>query len=298
MDPSSPHDGLDDAAASLEAVLLVQEAADNIVLHLARVGDARDLGRAACVCKSLRAASCVESAWRVACTKQFFTAVAARESLAGAAASSFSWRNHFLERWQQPWNNASDDRLCTSSLADHALLVVDVWHGAMVFSATLSPKADEQLEDETYSDSDDLEFDIEWKAEFAIDNQVSEQGRHGRHGCPAFVRASGLHASAWLLRRSDGRMVRVMSRMQADIDFMAEGSVGWSGSRMFSFSDGPNPGKNVRLRLGGWMIEEKTGYRWWRGQQGPRPSQLCDPRQLTRMRARWKEGRACFPPWT
>jgi hypothetical protein len=267
-----------------ERVLQVKEIAERLMVALAGAGDATDLGRAACVCTALRDASAVEAAWEIVCTARLPTSVAARASLQGAAAAAFSWRGHFIERVTQPWSGA-DSLAVDASLKDMALLLVDVWHrGALVFSATLSPAADEMLEEETYSDSDDLEFDEEWKAEFAIKN---EQPGERVWRAPVFVGARALRASAWLLRR-DGRLVRVMRRAAAHLDTVTDGSVAWAGTRNFRFSDGPSAatsGRHVQLNLAGWLVEEKTGYRWW-PDRGPQPPQQ-DARRLTRLRVRW-----------
>ena len=54
------------------------------------------------------------------------------------------------------------------------------------------------MEEETYSDSDDFgyDFDGDWEAEFAIENQVFAYGRSRSCG-PAFVDAGCLVASAY-----------------------------------------------------------------------------------------------------
>ena len=276
-----------DAGSAFEALLSIQQVAEHVALLLARVGDAKDVGRAACVCKFFKAACAGEGVWEVACKKTFLTAVAARASLQAAA---FSWRRHFYERMQRP-SAAADGRLCTAALADMALLLVDVWDGAtLVYSAALSPGADEQLEDETYSDSDDFgyDYDGDWKAEFAIENQVYKYG-HGRNCGPAFVNAGGLIASAWLLR-SNGRLVRVLCRVEPRLDDPADGSVAWSGSRRFQFTDGPKANEALRLCLAGWVIQESTGYRWWPN-CGNRPPRR-DPKLLSRLRVRWEKAAA------
>ena len=275
------------SASAAERVLQVKPLAEHLLALLARAGDAKDLGRAACVCKALSAASAVESAWEIACKAHFPTAIAAHDSLEGAAAAAFSWRGHFFERMKRA-SSADDHRAVRTSLAEMALLLVDVWHrGTLVFSAPLTPKADEMLEDECYSDSDDADFDSEWKATFAIENEL-HTSCHWRS--PAFVGAGALRASAWLLRR-DGRMLRVMSRTPAVLDTVAEGSVAWAGSRRFVFADGEKLGVAVSLALAGWLVEDKTGYRWW-PVHGARPPQQ-DQRRLTRLCVRWEpvEGR-------
>ena len=277
-----PHAAAD--CSSFEAVLCIQQVAEHLALLLARVGDAKDVGRAACVCKSLKAACAVEAVWQVACKKTFLTAVAARASM---QASAFSWRRHFYERMQRP-SAPADSRLCTASLADMALLLVDVWHGVtLVYSAALSPGAEEEMEEETYSDSDDFgyDYDGDWKAEFAIENQVFAYGRSRSCG-PAFVDAGGLVASAWLLRLN-GRMVRVMCHVTPQPDDPTEGSVTWAGSRRFLFADGPKPNEALCLHLAGWLIQESTGYRWW-PEQGDRPPRR-DPKLLSRLRVRWEK---------
>jgi hypothetical protein len=275
-----------EGASPAERVLEVTELAAHLMVLLAGAGDAKDLGHAACVCKALRAASAAERAWEIACAARFSTSLAAKASLEGAAASGFSWRAHFMERVKRPWT-AGDGLAVSASLADMALLLVDVWHrGNLVFSAALSPAADEQLDDECYSDSDDQDFDSEWKAEFAIENETHDAGRYGRNRYPAFVGAGQLRASAWLLRR-EGRLERVMCRTPAELETVAEGSVAWAGSRRFVFTGGATkPGVAVSLHLAGWLVEDKTGYRWW-PVQGPRPAQR-DPRRLTRLCVRWQ----------
>lgn len=260
--------------------------AELIVLELARIGDAKDLGRAACVCKALRAASAFEPAWEAVSKKAFAVFDSVRDSL-GAAASRVSWRAHALERLGRPFGG--QDSVVSCALADMALLIVDVWHGkALVFSATLTPQADELLEFETYSDSDDIEFDLECKAEFAICNEAKVPGdiRGYRFRGPPFVNARRLRASAWLVRRSDGSLVRVMHNAPAKLDEVAEGSVGWEGSRCVIFRDAPKPGAPVRLDLRAWVIQDETDYRWWEGYGEPRPGPN-DAQRITRMRVRW-----------
>ena len=274
-------------------VLHVPELADLLMLQLVRVGDAKDLGRGSCVCKALRSACKAERAWEVACKKQFCTAIIAHASLEGAAASAFSWRDHALERLRRPWNARLDRGRYTCTLATMALLLVDVWHGGdLVFSATLSPEADEWLEDECYSDSDDMDFDSEHKAEFAVANEVFGGPYNNR--APAFLGDGRLRASAWLLQRSGpcgGRLLRVMCRARAELDGAAEGSVAWAGSRCVVFEDAFSsslPAGLLSLHLAGWLVEDKTGYRWWPQVEEPRPPQ-SDPRRLTRLSVRWKE---------
>jgi hypothetical protein len=276
-----------ESASAAELVLDVKELAEHLAVHLARVGDANDLGRAACVCKALHAACASERAWELACTARLPTAVAARESLSGAAASGFSWRRHFAERVR---GGACASAELRTSLADAALLLVDVWHnGTLAFTASLTPAADERLEDECYSDSDDFDFDTtctEWKAEFAIENEACDPAHpYGRHRSPTFVDAGRLRASAWLLRR-DGELERVMCRAPAELDSVTEGSVAWAGTRRVVFDDGARPGVAVRLHLAGWLVEEKTSYRWW-PDQGARPPR-SDLRRITRMCVRWE----------
>jgi|APGre2960657444_1045066.scaffolds.fasta_scaffold03158_2 hypothetical protein len=277
-----------EGASPAERVLQVAAMAEHIALQLARCGDVSDLGRTACVCKALRAACAAERAWELACQARFCTAAAARASLEGAAVASFSWRAHALERLQRPWT-PGDDRVCTAELADMAMLLVDVWHGkSLVFSATLSPKADEMLGDETYSDSDDWVDSDEWKAQFAVDNDNIDwaDGQY-RGGVPAFVNAGRLRASAWLLRRRDARMVRVMCRVPAELETVTEGSVAWDGARRFIFSDGEPPNRIVSLHLAGWLVQENTGRRWWPESGDPQP-QPRDLRQLSRLCVRWE----------
>ena len=86
-------------------------------------------------------------------------------------------------------------------------------------------------------------------------------------------------------------MLRVMCRTPAELDTVAEGSVAWTGSRRFVFQDSEKPGVAVSLALAGWIVEDKTGYRWW-PDHGPRPPQH-DLRRLTRLCVRWEpvEGR-------
>jgi hypothetical protein len=276
-----------EGASPAERVLQVGAVAEQIALHLARCGDVSDLGRASCACKALRAACAAERAWEHACQARFCTAAAARASLEGAGAAGFSWRSHALERLHRPWT-PGDGRVCTAALADMALLLVDVWHGgSLVFSATLSPKADEMMEEETYSDSDDYGAGGEWKAEFAVYNAIFDWDMYHR-GVPSFVDAGRLRASAWLLRRRDARMVRVMCRVPAQLENWTVGSVAWAGARHFVFNVGkPKSKAAVSLALGGWLVEEHTGRRWWRGTGEPHPPQ-DDPRQLKRLSVRWK----------
>jgi hypothetical protein len=276
-------------ASAAERVLDVKELAEHLAVLLARAGDAADLGRAACACKALRAACSSEGAWQLACPAHLPTAAAAHASLEGEAARSFSWRRHFTERMHggPPPTTDDEQRTVRTSLADSTLLLVNVWHrGRLVFSAALSPDAEEMLEDECYSDSDDYEYDTEWKQEFAIANEASDETNYGR--CPAFVDAGRLRASAWLQRR-DGRLERVMCRAASQLDTVTVGSVAWAGGgRFFIFQDGAKPGMSVSLHLAGWLVEDKTGYRWWGDQQpGPRPPQ-GDKRRLTRLRVRWE----------
>lgn len=286
MDTAAAGAAPSEGASPAERVLQVGAVAEQIALHLARCGDVRDLGRASCASKALRAACSAERAWEHACQARFCTAAAARASLEAAAAAGFSWRGHALERLQRPWT-PGDGRVCTAALADMALLLVDVWHGGrLVLSATLSPKADEMLEDETYSDSDDVVDSGEWKAEFAVNNEIREGFRY-RGGVPTFVNAGRLRASAWLLRRRDARMVRIMCRVPAELETVAEGSVAWAGSRRFVFSDGELPNGNVSLHLAGWLVQENTGRRWWPETGDPEP-QPRDLRQLRRLCVRWK----------
>jgi hypothetical protein len=279
------------SASAAELVLGVKELAEHLAVHLARVGDANDLGRAACVCKALSAACASERAWELACTARLPTAAAARESLSGSAASSFSWRRHFVQRVRGGACTVAE--LLTPlhmSLADSALLLVDVWHnGTLAFSASLTPAAQECLEDECYSDSDDQHMS-ESKQQFAIANKAREPNRYGYGRSPAFVVDAGrLLASAWLLRR-DGRLERLMCRAPADLEddeLNVENSIVWGPlrTRRVVFEDGTRPGAAVRLHMAGWLVEAKTGYRWWPN-QGVRPP-ASDLRRLTRMCVRW-----------
>jgi hypothetical protein len=285
MDASAPPPLAAPMGATLEAVLCLQQVAEHLALQLARVGDTSDVGRASCACKALQAACAAEAVWQVVCKKTFLTSVAARACL---QAPQFSWRSHFQERMHRP-SAAADSRLCTASLADMALMLVDVWHGAtLVYSAALSPSADEFLEDEMYSDSDDFDYDGDCKTEFAIENQVYQFGS-GRHCGPAFVGSGGLRACAWLLRRN-GRLVRVLCRATPQLDYPSEGSVTWTGTRRFKFTDGPKANQTLCLHLAGWVTQEKTGYRWW-PQHAERPPRR-DPKLLSRMCVRWEKAAA------
>ena len=284
MDASAPppHAPPPPAGSGLEAVLCIQQVAEHLALLLARAGCASDVGRAACVCKALKAACAAEAVWQVASKKTFLTAVAARACL---QAADFSWRAHFYERAQRP-AAAADSRLCTASLADMSLLLVDVWNGAtLVYSAALSPGAEEYMEYETYSDSDDFDYDGDSKTEFAIENQVYQFGSGRRYG-PPFVDTGALRASAWLLRRN-GRLVRAVCRAAPELDDPSEGSVVWTGTRRFKFTDGLKANETLSLSLAGWVVQESTGYRWC-AEFGERPPR-SDPKLLSRMCVRWRK---------
>jgi hypothetical protein len=90
-------------------------------------------------------------------------------------------------------------------------------------------------------DSDDFgyDFDGDWKAQFAIENQVFAYGRSRSCG-PAFVDAGCLVASAWLLRLN-GCMVRVMCRVTPELDDTLRKALSLGPGRGAFFSQtGPN----------------------------------------------------------
>ena len=279
MDAASGGDG-----ASLERVLQVTPLAELVVAMLARVSDddGCDLGRAACVCTALRdACAAVDGAWERACVARFPGAAEARASLADTTAGAQQpfWRCHFYERASRgQWRTARDGGAVITPQADCALFLLDVWHGStLVFSAAMFPwNAGYVPKEMCYSsDSDDHQFDTEWRPEFVVHNGLDPK--------TVFVDASRLQACAWLLRR-DGAMVRAMCGARAELNFHIEGSiVTWRGTRRFTFRDGAKPGpRPLLLTAFGLLVDD---WRW--SQRGLQPPPR-DSHRLDTLHVRWE----------